>query len=157
MSLGLKHVILPDGSQIAFRVALSFVLYRGPGRSQVTQPEDSSLPQYDLHAETEIKRLIDEVNLLSLGTRKAFGEPIIKNGDDRVHIYLCTKPFQQGMGIRFKKGGQVPDVGSKAKQDLSDVILARELVKDVGTLFAPRRQDQAGVRLANLRTGKEAR
>jgi hypothetical protein len=61
------------------------------------------------------------------------------------------------MGIRFKKGGQVPDVGSKAKQDLSDVILARELVKDVGTLFAPRRQDQAGVRLANLRTGKEAR
>jgi len=97
------------------------------------------------------------VNLLSLGTRKAFGEPIIKNGDDRVHIYLCTKPFQQGMGIRFKKGGQVPDVGSKAKQDLSDVILARELVKDVGTLFAPRRQDQAGVRLANLRTGKEAR
>ena len=159
MCLGLKHVILPDGSQIAFRVALSFLLCWPAGRSQQTQPEDSSLPQYDLHAETEINRVIDEVNLLSLGTRKAFGEPIIKNGDDRVHIDLCTKPFQPGTGIGFKKGGQVPDVGSKVKQDLSDVILARELVKDVDTPFAPRRPDQAGTRLANLQvsTGKEAR
>ena len=157
MCLGLKHVILPDGSQIAFRVALSFVLYRGP--SQETQPEDSSLPQYDLRAETEIKGLIDEVDLLSLGTRKALGEPIINNGDDRVHIYLGTEPFPQGMGISFKKGGQVPGIGSKVKRDLPEVILARELVKDVDTLFAPRRQDQVGARLANLRvsTGKEAR
>ena len=159
MSLGLKHAILPEGSQIAFRVALSFLLCWAAGLSQQTQPEDSSLPQYDLHAETEIKGLIDEVNLLSLGTRKAFGEPVIKNGDDRVHIYLCAKPFQQGMGIGFKRGGQVPDVGSKVKQDLSDVILARELVKDMDTLSAPRRQDQAGVGLANLEvsTGKDAR
>jgi hypothetical protein len=159
VSLGLKHVILPDGSQIAFRVALPFPLDRALGPSQETQPEDSSLPQYDLHAETEIKGLTDDANLLSLGTGKAFGEPIIKNGDDRIHIYLCAKPFQQGMGISFKKGGQVPDVGSKVKQDLSNVILARELVKDMDTLFAPRRQDQAGVGLANLElsTGKDAR
>jgi hypothetical protein len=102
VSLGLKHVILPDGSQIAFRVALSF-LYRAPGLSQETQPEDSSLPQYDLHEETEIKRVIDGVNLLSLGTRKAFGEPIIKNGDEKVDIYPCAKPFQEEMGIRFKR------------------------------------------------------
>jgi hypothetical protein len=135
VSLGLKHVILPDGSQIAFRVALSFLLYRAPGLSQQTQPEDSSLPQYDLHAETEIKRVMDEVNLLSLGTRKAFGEPIIKNGDDRVHIYLCAKPFQEEMGISLKKGGQIPGASSKAKHDLSDVVPARELVKDMDTLL----------------------
>jgi len=103
VSLGLKHVILPDGSQIAFRVALSFLLYRAPGLSQETQPEDSSLPQYDLHEETEIKRVIDGVNLLSLGTRKAFGEPIIKNGDEKVDIYPCAKPFQEEMGISFKR------------------------------------------------------
>jgi hypothetical protein len=90
VSLALKHVILSDGSQIAFRVALSFLLYRAPGPSQETQPEDSSLPQYDLHEEIEIKRVIDGVNLLSLGTRKAFGEPIIKNGDDKLHIYLLS-------------------------------------------------------------------
>jgi hypothetical protein len=113
VSLGLKHVTLPDGSQMAFRVALSFLLYRAPGRSQQTQPEDSSLPQYDLHAETEIKRVMDEVNLLSLGTRKALGKPIIKNGDDKVHIYLCVKPFQEEMGISFKKGGQIPGASSR--------------------------------------------
>ena len=91
MSLGLKHVTLPDGSQMAFRVELSFLVYRAPGLSQQTQPEDSGLPQYDLHAETEIKRVMNAVNLLSLGTRKAFGEPIIKNGDDKVHIYLSMR------------------------------------------------------------------
>jgi hypothetical protein len=123
VSLGLKHVTLPDGSQMAFRVELSFLLYSAPGLLQQTQPEDSSLPQYDLHAETEIKRVMDEVNLLSLGTRKAFGEPIIKNRDDKLHIYLlsiyylCAKPFQEEMGISFKKGGQIPGAGSKVKQD----------------------------------------
>jgi hypothetical protein len=135
VSLGLKHLTPPDGSQIAFRVALSFLPYWAAGLSQQTQPEDSSLPQYDLHAATEIKRVIDEVNLLSLGTRKAFGEPIIKNGDDQVHMYLCAKPFQEEMGISFKKGGQIPGATSKVKQDLSDVVLARELVKDVGMLL----------------------
>jgi hypothetical protein len=135
VSLGLKHVTPPDGSQMAFRVELSFLLYRAPGLSQRTQLEDSSLPQHDLHAETEIKRVMDEVNLLSLETRKAFGEPIIKNGDDMVHIYLCARPFQDEMGISFKKGGQIPGASSKAKKDLSHVVPARELVKDVDTLL----------------------
>ena len=135
VSLGLKHVSPPDGSQIAFRVALSFLLYWAAGLSQQTQPEDSSLPQYDLHAETEIKRVIDKVNLLSLGTMKSFGEPIIKHGDDKVHIYLCAKPFQEEMGISFKKGSQISGASSKVKQDLTDVVLARELVKNVDTLL----------------------
>jgi hypothetical protein len=51
VSLGQKRVTLPDESQSAFRVALSFLLYRAPGLSLQTQPEDSSLPQYDLHAD----------------------------------------------------------------------------------------------------------
>jgi hypothetical protein len=135
VSLGLKHVSPPDGSQIAFRVAFCFLPYWAAGLSQQTQPEDSSLPQYDFGAETESKRVIDEVNLLSLGTRKAFEGPIIKNGDDKVHIDLCAKPFQEEMGISFKKGGQIPGATSKVKQDWSDVVLAGELVKDVGTLL----------------------
>jgi hypothetical protein len=158
VSLGLKRVTLPDGSQMAFRVALSFLLYRTTELSQQT-PEDSSLPQYDLPAETEIKRVIDEVTLFSLGTRKAFGEPIIKNGDDKVHIYLCVKPFQEVMGVSFKKGGQIPGASSKVKQEVSDVVLARELGKDVDTLFVRDRQGKAGVALANQQViaGQEAR
>jgi hypothetical protein len=135
VSLDLKHVTLPDGSQMAFRVELSFLRYSAPGLSQQAQPEDSSLPQYHLHAETEIKRVMDGLNLLSLGTRKAFGEPIIKNGDDKVHVYLCAKPFQKEMGISLKKGGQIPGASSKAKHDLSDVVPAREPVKDMDTLL----------------------
>ena len=50
-------------------------------------------------------------------------------------MYLCAKPFQEEMGISFKKGGQIPGATSKVKQDLSDVVLARELVKDVGMLL----------------------
>jgi hypothetical protein len=101
----------------------------------------------------------DERNLLSLGTRKAFGEPIIKNGDDKVDVYLCVKPFQEEMGISFKKGGQIPGASSKVKQDLSDVLLARELVKDVDTLFVRDRQGKAVVALANRQViaGEEAR
>jgi hypothetical protein len=69
--------------------------------------------------------VIDGVNLLSLGTRKAFGEPIIENGDDNLHIYLLSicqplsmcQPFQEEMGISFKRGGQIPGAGSRVKQD----------------------------------------
>jgi hypothetical protein len=155
VSLGLKQVILPDGSQIAFRVALSFLLYRAPGLSQETQPEESSLPQYGLHEETEIKGVIDGVNLLSLGTRKAFGEPIIKNGDDKLHIYsfyyLCAKPFQEEMGISFSKGDEIAVTGSKVKQEASDVILAREVVKGTDTLLF---RDDKGNPVWDWRTGK---
>jgi len=45
---------------------------------------------------------MDEMKLLSLGTRKAVGEPIIKNRDDKIHFYLCAKPFQEERGISLK-------------------------------------------------------
>jgi len=75
------------------------------------------------------------VNLLSVGTRKDFTELIIKNGDDKVHIYLSPKPFQDEMGISFNKGDQIAVTGSKVTQGASDVILARELVKGTDTLL----------------------
>ena len=74
------------------------------GFSQKAQQDEGSLPKYDLHTETKTKGVIvDEVNLLSVGTRKDFTELIIKSGD-KVHIYVCPKPFQEEMGIcdRFK-------------------------------------------------------
>jgi hypothetical protein len=106
-----------------------------PGLSQRAQQDEGSLPKYDLHTETKTKGLIDEVNLLSVGTRKDFTELIIKSGDDKVHIYVCPKPFQEEMGISFSKGDQVAVTGSKVKQNASDVILARELVKGTETLL----------------------
>jgi hypothetical protein len=83
------------------------------GLSQRAQQDEGSLPRYDLHTETKTKGIIDEVNLLSVGTRKDFTELIIKSGDDEVHIYVCPKPFQEEMGVSFSKGDQVAVTGSR--------------------------------------------
>ena len=63
------------------------------------------------------------------------------------------------MGISFEKGGQIPGASSKVKQDSSDVVYARELVKDVDTLLLRDDKVKPGVALANqqVSTGKEAR
>ena len=94
---------------------------------------------------------MEEVNLLPLGTRKDFTELIIKSGDDKVHIYVCPKPFQEEMGISFSKGDEIAVTGSKVKQETSDVILARELVKGTDTLLF---RDDKGKPVWDWRTGK---
>ena len=122
-----------------------------PVLSQKAQQEESSLPKYDLHTEMKTKGVIEEVNLLSVGTRKDFTELIITSGDDKVHIYVCPKPFQDEMGINFTKGDQIAITGSKVKQKESDVILARELVKGTDTLMF---RDDKGSPVWDPRTGK---
>ena len=74
-----------------------------PGLSQKAPQDEGSLPKYDLHTETKTQGAIDGVNLLSVGTRKDFTELIITSGDDKVHIYVCPKPFQEEMGISAAK------------------------------------------------------
>src|ERR1700722_8939389 len=132
-------------------IPLFLLLSVNPGLSQKAQPVNSSLPNYDLHTETKIKGVIDEVNLFSVGTRKDFTELIIKNGDDKAHIYLCPKPFQEEMGMSFTKGDQIAVTGSKVKQEELDVILARELVKGTDTLLF---RDDKGKPVWDPRTGK---
>jgi hypothetical protein len=122
-----------------------------PGLSQKAQPEEGSLPKYDLHTETRTKGVVDEVNLLPLGTRKDFTELIIKSGDDKVHIYLCPRLFQVEIGITFSKGDEIAVTGSKVKQETADVILARELVRGADTLLF---RDDKGKPVWDWRTGK---
>jgi hypothetical protein len=83
------------------------------GANKAKQTEERTFP-------TKTKPVVDEVNLLSVGTRKDITELIIKNGDDKVHIYLCPKPFQGKVGISFSKGDEIAVTGSKVKQDASD-------------------------------------
>jgi len=151
VSLGLQPILPYKSIKVPFRVALSLLLWVMPGFSQKTQPENSSLPRYDLHAEMKTKGVIDEVKLLSVGTRKDFTELIIKNGDDKIHIYVCPKPFEEEMGISFSKGDQIAVTGSKVKHDAADVILARELVKGDDTLLF---RDAKGIPVWDPRTGK---
>ena len=92
---------------------------------------------------------MDEVNILSFGTRKDFTELVLKSGDDKIHIYLCPKPFQDEMGITFTKGDEIAVTGSKVQQDASDIILGARARKGHRHPHVPRRQRQPGVGLAH--------
>ncbi len=152
MTLDLQRPTLPYKSiKTLSRVALSLVLWITPALAQKGQPEGTRLPNYDLQAEMKTKGEIDEVNLLSVGTRKDFTELIIKQGEEKIHIYLCPKPFEEEMGISFTKGDQIAVTGSKVKHEGADVILARELVKGEDTLMF---RDAKGAPVWDARTGK---
>ena len=152
MLLGLEVPILPRKTiEGLFRIPWFLLLCVTPGLSQKAQQDDGSLPKYDLHTETKTKGVVDEVNLLSVGAREDFTELIIKNGDDKIRIYLCPKPFQEEMGISVNKGDQIAVTGSKVRQEGSDMILARELVKGTETLLLG---DDKGNPVWDWRTGK---
>jgi hypothetical protein len=150
--LGRKISILPTKTIKAFsRIPLFLLLCVIPGLSQKAQPGDRGLPKYDLQTEMKTKGVVDEINVLTWGTRKDFTELIIKIGDDKLHIYVCPKPFQEEMGISFSKGDEIAVTGSKVKQETSDVILARQLVKGADTLLF---RDDKGNPAWDWRTGK---
>ena len=152
MLFNLDIPVLPrSATDVLFRIPLFVLLCVSPVLSQKAPTEDTSLPKYDLHTETKIKGVVDEVNVLSVGNRKDFTELVIKNGDDKAHIYLCPKPYEVEMGISFSKGDQIAVTGSKVKQDTSEVILARELVKGTDTLLF---RDDQGKPVWDWRTGK---
>jgi hypothetical protein len=115
------------------------------------KPADTSLPKYDLQTETKTKGVVDEVKLIPWGTKKEVSELIVKIGDDKVRISVCPKPFQEEMGISFTKGDEVAITGSKVKQEGTEVILAREMVRGTDTLMF---RDDKGNPVWNERTGK---
>ena len=134
-----------------FRVSWFLCLCSIPALPQKPAASDHPLPKYDLQTETKTKGVVDEINLLTLGTRKDFTELILKSGDDKLHVYLCPKPFQDEMGITFSKGDEIAVTGSKVRQETSDVILARQLVKGTDTLMF---RDDKGTPVWDPRTGK---
>lgn len=134
-----------------FACAFSVLLCVTLGLAQKAPPDPTLLPKYDLHTETKTKGTVDEINLLPFGIKKDLTELIIKSGDDKIHIYLCPKTFEEEMGITFIKGDEIAITGSKVKQEASDVILVRELKKGNDTLVF---RDDKGNPVWNPRTGK---
>ena len=143
-------ILLREVLKVLLRVSLFLLLCVSPGLSQKAQSADS-LPKYDLQTEMKTKGVIEEVNQLSVGTRKDFTELILKNGEDKVHIYVCPQPFQTEMGISFTKGDQIAVTGSKVKQEAVEIILAREMVRGTDTLMF---RDGKGNPVWDPRTGK---
>lgn len=163
MLLSLKRVIPPDRTiRFFFRaffckglesslLCIIVLLWSVAGLAQKASQDASILPKYDLHTEMKTKGTVDEVNLLPLGSKKDLTELIIKNGDDKIHIYVCPKTFEEEMGISFSKGDEISVMGSKVKQEALEVILARELVKGTDTLVF---RDGKGNPVWDPRTGK---
>ena len=151
MLLSLETDIRPHRALRVLWVPLLLLVWASPGLSQKAPPQDVSLPKYDLLTETKTDGVIDEVNQLSVGKRKDFTELIIKRGDDKLHIYVCPKPFQDEIGLSLGKGDRIEVTGSKVKQEASEVILARELIKGTDTLMF---RDDKGKPVWDWRTGK---
>ena len=150
MAFRLKCLVPPPAVRLPLQIALSMLLWVVPALSQKA-PDDTVLPKYDRQTETKAKGVVDEIKVLSMGTRKDFTELILKNGDDKIQIYLSPKPYQDEMGISFTKGDEIAVTGSKVKQETTDVILAREITKGSDTLMF---RDGQGNPVWNPKTGK---
>jgi hypothetical protein len=95
----------------------------------------SGAPKYDLTAEAKFKVTVQDFKLPAKGNEKDAAHLLVKSGDDTIDIYLCPKAFLDDMGATFIKGDEVTVTGSKIKQDGSDLVLARQVVKGSDTLM----------------------
>jgi hypothetical protein len=143
------HSLQPRILHRNLRAAALVLLFVTAGVCQ--GPSTAGAPKYDRETEMKTKGVVEEINVLAVGSRKDFTELVLKSGEDKLHIYVCPKPFQDEMGIIFAKGDEIAITGSKVKQDTSDVILAREMVKGTDTLMF---RDDKGKPVWDEKTGK---
>lgn len=150
MSLSMKCIVLQKQYlQQCLVVAASVLIMTAAAFCQATP--SAGAPKYDRQTEMKTKGIVEEINVLTVGSRKDFTELVLKSGDDKLHIYICPKPFQDEMGINFTKGDELAITGSKIKQETSEIILAREMVKGTDTLMF---RDDKGKPVWDERTGK---
>jgi hypothetical protein len=94
----------------------------------------TTLPKYDLGTEAKMKGTVQDLKLPEKGKEKEGALLILKTADATVDVYLCPKSYLDDMGSTLAKGDEVNLTGSKVKQDGTDLILAREVVKGTDTL-----------------------
>jgi hypothetical protein len=112
------------------------------------QKSSAGPPKYDLQSETKMKGTVEELKQPPKGNEKEAAHLLLKSGSDTVDVYLCPSSFLEDMGVTFKKGDVIALTGSKVKQDTSDLVLAREVVKGTDALVL---RDEKGVPVWNWR------
>jgi len=132
-------------------LVLFLLCFFSPAFTQNVPSKSSISPDYDLQTESKAKGVVDEVKVLDFGTRKDFIQLIVKDESETVAVYVCPKPFEEEMGITFAKGEQISFTGSKVKGEVSEVILAREIVNGTDTWTF---RDAKGSPVWDPRTGK---
>jgi len=93
-----------------------------------------SPPKYDKATETKVKGTVEQLKFVPPSGGKPVAYLVLKSGQGTVDIFLCPKSFLEEMGVAFKPSDEIQVTGSKVKQDSSDLILAREVVKGDDTL-----------------------
>lgn len=149
MSRAVKTPVATVVFQRTFRAVFYLLLCAASAFPQKNAPAPAL--KYDSQTETKTKGTIDEIKVITVGARNDYTAVIVRNGDNRVEVYLSPKPFQDEMGINFNKGDEIAVTGSKVKLQDADVILAREVVKGNDTLLF---RDPKGMPIWNERTGK---
>jgi hypothetical protein len=120
----------PSGfRKLLFLAAFLALFCQLPVIAQKAQGNDASAPKYDPHTETKMKGTVEEVKLPPKGSEKEIVHLLVKNGTEIVDVYLCPKFFLEEMTVVFSKGDEIALTGSKIKQDGTDLVLAREVVK----------------------------
>ena len=121
----------------------------------VAQKAQEASPKYDVHTETKMKGIVEEVKLPPKGSEKEIAHLLVKTGTDTADVYLCPKSFLDDMGVSFSKGDEIALTGSKVKQGEANLILAREVVKGTDRHPRPaRRERQSRLELAPLSVPK---
>lgn len=92
-------------------------------------------PKYDLTSESKFKVTVQDLKLPAKGSEKDAAHLLVTSGADSIDVYLCPKSFLDDMGASFAKGDEITVTGSKIKQNGSDLVLAREVVKGSDTLM----------------------
>lgn len=132
-------------------VLLALVCVFSAAAAQKPSQDPGIIPKYDMKTETKAKGIVEEVKIVPLGNKKNLREVILKSGEDKIDIYVCPQTFEEEMGITFSKGDELAITGSKIKQEETDVILVREMVKGTDTLVF---RDAKGNPVWDPRTGK---
>lgn len=99
-------------------------------------------PKYDLKTESKMKGIVEELKLPAKGSERVAAHLLVKDGADMLDVYLCPESFLKDLGVSFSKGDEIAFTGSKIKEEGSDLILAREVVRGTDTLVL--RDDKGG-------------
>jgi len=119
--------------EIFILLAFVMVLISAGAQGQKPKPSAAGIPKYDLQTEAKFKGTVEELKQPPKGSEKEITHLLVKNGTDTFDIYLGPKSFLDDMGMSFNKGDELAFTGSKVKQDGTDLILAREVVKGDNT------------------------
>lgn len=92
-------------------------------------------PKYDPATETTLKIVVGEMKFVPPSGSKPVAYLVQKSSEkDAAEIFLCPKKFLDELGISFKPDDSIQVTGSKVKEEGTELILAREIVKSGETL-----------------------